>query len=139
MLQNEEDRRIKQIWELHLNMEIGQLQAACDLLQRYEGVDPLEILPPALPDTPVTFEPNKQYVRDILASQYTLRTDGFEYVPVDELPEQHRFFTFQATVNGGSPPSEMVIDEERSEHDVDYRDETEGANPIAELQQLKAS
>jgi hypothetical protein len=139
MLQNEEDRRIKQIWELHCNMEIGQLQAACDLLRRYEGVDPLEILPPALPDTPVTFEPNKQYVRDILASQYTLRTDGLEYVPVDELPENHRFFSFQARVNGGGAPSEMVIDEERAENDVDYRDETEGANPISELQQLKAS
>ena len=139
MLQNEEDRRIKQIWELHCNMEIGQLQVACDLLRRYEGVDPLEILPPALPDTPVTFEPNKEYVREILASQYTLRTDGLEYVPVDQLPENHRFFSFQASINRGGAPSEMVIDEERAENDVDYRDETEGANPISELQQLRAS
>ena len=46
MLQNEEDQRIKAIWELHLDMEIGQLQAACDLLRRYEGIEPEEILPP---------------------------------------------------------------------------------------------
>ena len=48
----------------------------CDLLRKYEGVEPEEILPPAVPDTPVTFEPNKQYVRDITASQCDLRTDG---------------------------------------------------------------
>jgi hypothetical protein len=136
MLQNEQDRRIAAIWELHLNMEIGQLKVACDLLQRYEGVDPAEILPRELPDTPVTFEPNKQYVRDILANQYALRTDGLEYVPVDQLPDNHRYFKIQETVNAGGAPSELVIDEERAENDVDYRDETDGANPIPELQQL---
>jgi hypothetical protein len=136
MLQNEEDRRIAAIWELHLNMEIGQLRVACDLLRRYEGVDPAEILPRQLPDTPVTFEPNKQYVRDILASQYQLRTDGLDYVPVDELGNDHRYFKIQETVNAGGTPSEMVIDEERAENDVDYRDETDGANPIPELQRL---
>jgi hypothetical protein len=136
MLQNEEDRRIAAIWELHLNMEIGQLKVACDLLQRYEGVEPAEILPRELPDTPVTFEPNKQYVRDILANQYALRTDGLDYVPVDQLPSNHRYFTVQATVNAGGAPSEIVINEERAENDVDYRDETDGANPIPELQQL---
>jgi hypothetical protein len=138
MLQNEEDRRIAQLWELHCNMEIGQLHVACDLLRRYEGVEPAEILPPALPDTPVTFEPNKQYVRDILASQYNLRTDGLEYVAVDDLPPDHRYFSFQKTVNAGGDPGELVIDEERSENSEDYRDETEGANPIPELQPLSS-
>jgi len=139
MLQNEEDRRIKQMWELHCNMEIGQLQVACDLLRRFEGVDPAEILPATLPDTPVTFEPNKQYVRDILASQYELRTSDTSYVALGDLPRDHRYFTVQSMVNAGGTPSEMVIDEERLEHDVDYRDETDGANPIPELQQLRAS
>jgi hypothetical protein len=139
MLQNEQDPRIKQLWELHCNMEIGQLQVACDLLRRYEGVEPEEILPVTLPDTPVTFEPNKQYVREILATQYELRTLDTEYVPVGALPEDGRYFSFQGRVNGGGTPSETVIDAERSENDVDYRDETDGVNPIPELQQLRAS
>jgi len=139
MLQNEQDRRIKQIWELHCNMEIGQLQVACDLLRRFEGIDPAEILPATLPDTPVTFEPNKQYVRDVLASQYELRTSDTAYVTVADLPRDHRYFTMQKTINAGGNPSEMVIDEERMENSVDYRDETDGANPIPELQQLRAS
>ena len=53
MLQHESDRRIKALWELHLNMELGQLQVACDFMRRLEGREPAEMLPPTLPGTPV--------------------------------------------------------------------------------------
>src|SRR5215213_6625738 len=38
----ETDARIKSLWERHLEMEIGQLQIACDLLRRYDGREPEE-------------------------------------------------------------------------------------------------
>jgi hypothetical protein len=133
MLQNEEDPRIKAIWELHCNMEIGQLQAACELLRKYEGVEPDEILPPALPDTPVTFEPNKAYVREILAAQVDLRTDGLDYVDVDDLPSDHRFFSFQDTMHSGGIPSEQVVEMDRERRGTEYRDETDGEHPVADL------
>src|SRR3546814_9297166 len=123
MLQQEQDKRIGAIWELHLDMEIGQLHAAGDPLRRFEGVEPEEILPPELPDTPVSFEPNKDYVREILASQIDLRADGTEYVSVDELPSDHRYFRYQDTVNAGGAPSEDVIDLNRSKSGREYRDE----------------
>jgi hypothetical protein len=131
MLQNEVDRRIKAIWELHLDMEIGQLHAACDLLRRYEGIEPDELLPPALPDTPVTFEPNKEYVREILASQIDLRTDGLDYVAAGE---DRRSQTHRERINAGGAPSEQVIEQNRATNDREYRDETEGPNPIPDLQ-----
>ena len=135
MLQQETDRRIKTIWELHLAMEIGQLHAACDLLRRYEGVEPEEILPKELPDTPVTFEPNKEYVRDVLAAQVDLRTDGLNYVPLVELPAEHRYFAYQDTVNAGGAPSEQVIDQNRARSERDFRDETDGEHPIVDLRE----
>ncbi len=133
MLQQESDPRIKQIWELHLDMEIGQLQVAGDLLRKYEGVEPAEILPRELPDTPVTFEPNKDYVRTVLAEQTDLRTDGVRYVPVQDLAAHHRYFAYQQTVNAGGVPSEQVIEENRTKHGREYRDETEGPHPIVQL------
>ena len=133
MLQNEDDRRIKSIWELHLDMEIGQLHAACDLLRRYEGIEPEEILPAAMPDTPVTFEPNKDYVREILATQIDLRTDGLDYVPDADLPAHHRSRRYRDIVNAGGVPSEMVIDDNRAHNGHEFRDETEGEHPVAEL------
>jgi hypothetical protein len=133
MLQNEQDRRIKSIWELHLDMEIGQLHAACDLLRRYEGIEPEEILPEALPDTPVTFEPNKGYVREILATQIDLRADGLDYVPDDALPSTHRSRRYREVVNAGGAPSEMIIDDNRAHSGHEFRDETKREHPVVEL------
>jgi hypothetical protein len=138
MLQQEQDRRIKAIWELHLDMEIGQLHAACDLLRRFDGVEPEEILPAELPDTPVTFEPNKAYVREVLAAQVDLRADGLDYVPVQALPSDHRYFRYQDTVNAGGTPSEQVIDQNRARSGREFRDETEGEHPIIELRDTAA-
>ena len=139
MLQHESDRRIKALWELHLNMELGQLQVACDFMRRLEGREPAEMLPGSLPDTPVTFEPNKDYVRRVLAEQVDLRADGTEYVPLDELPAGHRYFTYQETVSEGGAPSEQVIDETRAQKGREYRDETEGENPVPDLREPAAS
>jgi hypothetical protein len=139
MLQHESDRRIKAIWELHCNMEIGQLQVACEHMRRLEGRDPAELLPPSLPDVPVTFEPNKDYVRQVLTDQVGLRTDGLDYVDVDDLPADHRYFAYQGTVNEGGAPSEQVIDQARNHGAGEYRDETEGGHPIADLRPQHAS
>ncbi|MGH2474066.1 MAG: hypothetical protein ACRDIL_02280 [Candidatus Limnocylindrales bacterium] len=139
MHQHESDRRIKALWELNCDMEIGQLQVACDFMRRYEGRDPAELLPASLPDTPVTFEPNKDYVRRVLTDQVGLRTDGLNYVDVDDLPADHRYFAYQGTVNEGGAPSEQVIDQARNQGAGEYRDETEGGHPIADLRPQHAS
>jgi hypothetical protein len=86
----------------------------------------------------VTFEPNKEYVRQILAEQYDLRTDGYDYVPVDDLPSDHRFFRFQETMNGDGVPSEQVVEADRESRGTEYRDETDGPNPIDELRPVGA-
>jgi hypothetical protein len=138
MLQQEIDPRIKNLWELHLDMEIGQLHAACALLRRFEGVEPEEILPPAMPDTPVTFEPNKQYVREVLARQVDLRPDGLLYVDESELPADHRFFRYQERVNAGGNPSELVVEMDRDRRGTEYRDETDGEHPIEQLRPVGA-
>jgi len=135
MLQHESDARIKSIWELHLDMEIAQLQEACGLLRKYEGVEPTELLPKELPEVPLTFEPNKEYVRAILADQIELRTDGLNYVPLDQLPADHRYFAYQKVVNAGGELGEEVIDANRAAQGREYRDETEGPNPIADLRE----
>jgi hypothetical protein len=112
---------------------------ACDLLRRFEGVEPEEILPPELPDTPVTFEPNKEYVRQVLAEQVDLRADGLAYVAVQDLPSDHRYFEYQRTVNAGGAPSELVIDQNRAANGDELRDETEGAHPIIDLREPSSS
>ncbi|MBW4487656.1 MAG: hypothetical protein KME12_07685 [Trichocoleus desertorum ATA4-8-CV12] len=129
-MQQESDRRIKQIWELHLNMEIEHLRIACDLLRQYEKRDPEEFLPQSLPET-MRFEENKDYIRQVLADQVNLTTQDTEFVPVEQLPEDARYFQYQKTVNAGGVPSEQVIEEHQRQIGGDYRMTTEGAHPLA--------
>lgn len=129
-MSQESDDRIRKLWELHLEMELGQLQAACELMKRYEQKDPSEILPKELP-VPTLFEENKAFVRQVLESQINLTADGPDFVSVDSLPEDHRYFAYQQAVNsGGMVPSEEVINQVLREKGTDYRLETEGPNPV---------
>jgi hypothetical protein len=129
-MRQETDPRIKAIWELHLNMELAQLHEACELLRRNDGREPSEILAPELPE-PVKFEPNKEFLRELLATQIDLTTLGSGYVR-----EAHeRFEKMQQEINRDGVPSEEVIDMHRAEFGTEYRIESEGPHPVESLRQ----
>jgi hypothetical protein len=80
------------------------------------------------------FQPNKQYVRDVLAQQVDWTADGTEYVPVSELPSGHRYHLYQQKVNSGMVPSREVIQQHVDRNGQDYRQETEGPHPVERFQ-----
>jgi hypothetical protein len=128
----ETDERIKNIWQNNLECEVEHLHLAAEMLQQYEGRDAESLLPSRFP-TLTKFEPNKDYIRDILASQIQLTADGNMYKPVSELPSSSRFFEYQRMVNAdGAAPSQRVIEEHIDCQGQDYRLETEGPHPIEE-------
>ncbi|GAA3562442.1 hypothetical protein GCM10022419_048860 [Nonomuraea rosea] len=124
-METEPDPRVKGVWELHLGMELEHLRLAAELFRRFDGRDPDQVLAPALPP-PVTFEPNKAYVRDLLATQVGRTTEGTGYAH-----EPHeRFSAMQSTImSGGQPPSEQVVEDNRAISGAEYRLETEGPAP----------
>lgn len=132
-MESETDARIRQIWEEHLAMEIGHLQMDRELVQRLENRDPTEMFG-AFPQ-PTTLHANKEYVRQVLATQVNLTASETELVPVRQLPGDHRFHRHQETVNDGgqTAPSVQVIDRHIREKGEDYRLETEGEHPVQEL------
>jgi hypothetical protein len=133
-MQTESDPRIKAIWELHLNMELAHLQVACDLMRSNDGREPEEVLAPELPE-PVTFEPNKAYLRELLDTQIDLTTLGTGYVQ----DAHERFEKMQdAIMGGGQPPSETVMDMHQEKFGRDYRLSTEGEHPVESLRQAEA-
>lgn len=121
-MEQEPDPRVKAIWELHLNMELEHLRIACDLMRRHDGRDPEQVVAPRLPDV-LTFEPNKEYLRELLDTQIDLTTLGAGYVR-----EAHeRFEAMQRAVNGdGKPPSELVMEQHQDMYGRDYRVESAG-------------
>jgi hypothetical protein len=127
-MQQETDPRVKAIWELHLNMEIEQLKVAADMLARYEGKDAALLLPVELPPA-MTFEPNKEYVREILATQVDYRAHGLDIVDADGqvTADTERY---QSIVNGDGNYSLDVIDLHAEQFGGDYRLQPEGEHPI---------
>jgi hypothetical protein len=131
-MEQEVEPKVKQVWELHLAMEIGQLQVAAQLVRERENRDPADLLPREIPNV-LLFEPNKAYLRELLATQMDLTTLGTGYVR-----DQHeRFQQMQQQVHGGEqPPSERVIDLHRERFDgADFRATQEGPHPVAGLRQ----
>ena len=129
-MQQESDPRIKAIWELHLQMELAHLQQACDLLRRHDGREPEQVLGDTGLPEPLRFEPNKEYLRHLLATQIDLTTLGAGYVR-----EAHERFEWmqQQLHDGQKPPSEQVIDMHRAQYGDEYRLETEGPHPVESL------
>ncbi|MFG1708943.1 hypothetical protein ACFLIM_37675 [Nonomuraea sp. M3C6] len=124
-VETECDPRVRNVWELHLSMELEHLRLAAELFRRFDGRDPDQVLAPALPP-PVTFEPNKAYVRDLLATQIDCTTLGTGYV----WEAHERFSRMREVVMGGEKaPSEQVIDDNRTVSGQEYRLETEGPHP----------
>jgi hypothetical protein len=129
-MQQESDPRVKAVWELHLQMELAHLRQACDLLRRFDGREPEQVVgDKGLPE-PLTFEPNKEYLRHLLATQIDLTTLGAGYVR-----EAHeRFEAMQERLNDSQkPPSEQVIDMHREMFGDEYRLETDGPHPVESL------
>ncbi len=138
-MQTEVDPRLKALWELHLGMEIEHLRLACELMRDMDRRDPEAILPPEMPE-PVTFRPNKEYVRKVLAEQVELTADELEFVPLSSLPKSHRYHQYQQAVHGkSSVPSEAVITEHEARKGGEYRLESEGPHPVEHLKMENAS
>jgi len=133
-LQEEPDARIRDIWQNQLGCEIEHLHRAAEMLQQYEGREAESLLPSAGFPERIQFQSNKNYVRDILASQIHLTADGNMYKPVGTLPDSHRYFAWQRQVNvDGSAPSQWVVEAHIDHQGQDYRLETEGPHPVEEL------
>jgi rubrerythrin len=81
--QQEDNPRIKALWERFLDYELGHLNFACELFKQIERRDPAEILAGPLPDM-VQFKSQRDFVRKVLAEETDLRTSGTHYVPKEQ-------------------------------------------------------
>ncbi len=137
-METEQDRRIKEMWQSHLEDELEHLRIACDMTKKYENKDPEEMYPDQLPELTI-FQPNKDYVRHVLETQVNLTAKDTEYIPVDRLPSGSRYEMYQNTVNAGGTPSHQVIEENIKKNGRDYRFESEGEHPVEKYRSREAA
>jgi hypothetical protein len=77
----------------------------------------------------MTFEPNKDYVRQVLAEQVGYRADGLDIVDADGKVTKDTK-AYQAIVNADGNYSQDVIDLHVERFGAEYRQQTDGEHPI---------
>lgn len=127
--------QIRKVWEQHLQQEVGHLQKAAELLQRYEGKVWQQVIPQGEFPEPLRLGPNKEYIRSILGGTVhntELREDN---VPVQTLPTDADYCHYQKQVNRKEErePAHQVIQQAICRRGRDYRYQ-DSPHPVPELQ-----
>jgi hypothetical protein len=105
-VEQEQNPRIKAIWERFLDYELGHLGVAIDLFQQVEGRDAAEILPERLPD-PIQHRSHRAFVKAVLLAERDLRASGTQLVSAaEEAPGPS--LDYRARINADGSPSETV-------------------------------
>ena len=137
VMNDESDDYIRGIWKEHFEMEVAHLKRVAELLKKYEKKSYLDVIP--MPEFPklLKFGENKKYIRDVLQS-VGITSVKEEYVDVDKLPDDSRFFEHLKTTNGDANfvASHMVIQNYINKYGKDYRYEDK-SHPIKALQNRK--
>lgn len=101
----EEDPRIKAIWERFLDYELGHLQYVMEVFKKMERRDPAELLPATMPE-PIAYKSQREFVRQVLRDEVNLRASGTQFVNKSQEPE--RSLAYRRQMNSEGSPSETV-------------------------------
>lgn len=104
-LEQEENPRIKAIWERFLDYELGHFNLVGELLKKHERRDPAEIIHGAVPQL-IEFKSQREFVRKTLAEEIDLRTKGSEYL--DKRREGHASRDYRNQLNSEGTAAEAV-------------------------------
>jgi len=137
VMNDESDDYIRNIWKEHFEMEVAHLKRVAELLKKYEKKEYKDVIPETEFPKLLKFGENKEYIREVLKTAGVTSVKE-KYVDVDELPDNHRFFTHLKTINCDKDcvASHVVIDNYIEKYGKDYRYE-EKAHPVKGLQNRK--
>jgi hypothetical protein len=107
-MEYETNPRIRQIWERFCDYELGHLHMVMELMKKFEGRDPAELLPATLPE-PIRFESHRQFVRETLNREVDLRAAGTNFIHKDEEAARAPLsIAYREQMNSEGSPSEIV-------------------------------
>lgn len=104
-VESESDPRIKSIWERMLDYELGHVHHVAGLFEQFERRDASEVLDSVI-NTPVSYEPHREYIREVLRREAGLGAQGHDLVPREDEPERTR--QYRARLNAKEQPSNLV-------------------------------
>jgi hypothetical protein len=104
----ETNPRVKAMWEKFLDYELGHFQVALKLFKDVERRDPQTVLGNGKLPRFIEFKSHRQFVRETIEREVTLRKDGTEFVPLEA--EGESSIGYREAVNRDGSPSTTVSD-----------------------------
>jgi rubrerythrin len=104
-LEQETNPRLKELWEMFLEFEIGHFHEVRQLFEKHEGRDPQSVVPNRFP-TPIPFASQRDFVREVLRKEVDLRTRGKDFVSREDESEASKIYRERLHADG--VPSEIV-------------------------------
>jgi hypothetical protein len=105
-LEQEPNPRVKAMWERFLDYELGHFQVALQLFKDLERRDPQEVLGSGeLPEF-IRFTSHRDFLRQTIARETTLRKEGVAFVDVKDEPDSS--LQYREDVNAEGSPSTIV-------------------------------
>lgn len=136
----EKDKRIRSIWQEFYEQECAHLKLAVKMLEKYDKKTYKDVCEDGEFPELLDFEPNKQYIREVLATTVTeTATTKRGYIDISELKDKDIYFKYQDQIldkNEKDEPAHAVIDRTISKFGEDYRYQDK-AHPIKELNNRK--
>jgi hypothetical protein len=105
-VEQETNPRIKALWERFLDYELGHFQLALKLFEDIERRDPAEVLGATCLPRGIEFKSHREYLKQTIASETSLRKDGTEFV--SESKEGRSSLAYREAVNVDGSPSTAV-------------------------------
>jgi rubrerythrin len=102
----EDNPRIKALWERFLDYELGHLHFVMDLFKKIERRDPAELLPQTLPE-PIAYKSQREFVRQVLQDEVHFRANGKEIIS-NKNQEPERSLNYRRHMNSEGSPTETV-------------------------------
>ncbi len=104
--QQESDTRLRALWERFIDYELGHLQVALRLFKDIERRDPAEVLGDGKLPPGIAFKSQREFVREVLATEAGLRKDGSRFVPEEQ--EAVSSLTYRNHMNSQGSPSQSA-------------------------------
>jgi len=105
--ESETNPRLKAIWERFLAYELGHLQVAMNCFKDVERRDPAELLPATLP-TPIKYESQRDFVRQVLSREVDMRAVGTQFINPGIGKESAETLAYRQQMNSQGSPTQVV-------------------------------
>lgn len=104
-MEQEDNPRIRAIWERFLDYELGHMNLVMELFKQHERRDPAEILSGAMPRL-MQLKSQRDFVRKVVSEEVDLRAHGINYVPADK--ESRATLDYRQHLHSQGIPSNIV-------------------------------